>query len=343
MNRSERIAILLLLAALAWPAAAGAEITVCSTCPITGITTVTSNRRFGEPADWELVRLLGTSTSRKWNEPVMLVDVQSIRGGRPVSLAVHNSGWRQQGNTCQRTGWATKPEVPRAISSVLARHKAGDVIAIRVQTIERVAALHSAKVYKAQPGEFASDSAFFAKAETKRSSSGRTRTYVTLVKYGKPTVLALMQDRGKDTKGRTTYTTRGDLAQTVAPLIKGDLVQIDVGPHCRSRVIKHIAKWQEPSVGQFVALGRTDIDGVKHVTVQIRSAKGTSEPMLVQQKSLDGVRYIDDYAMTRFVKTLQADQPVFYKTRTQGGRTILWLIGRLDKTTRTARGDTGSK
>ena len=296
----------------------------------------TATRRMSEAADWELVKFLGSYTGRQWNEPVMLVDVQSIRGGRTVTLVIHNSGWRhQQNDVYQRSKRATKPEVPPAILKVLKKHKVGDVIAIRAQTIDGAPALHSAKEYKAKPGEFAPDSAYFVKSETQR-----TATRVTLVKFGKTTALPLMQTHGKDEKGRATHTTREDLAAAVEKLSKGDLVEVDVGTDRGMRVIKHIARWQEPYVGQFASLGQNVTGGVTHVTVQIRSTLGAM-PFMVQQVSSTGKKYTDDYRMAKFVKALKPNQYVAFKTRTQGDKTILWLIGRTDKTS--SKRDAGAK
>jgi len=258
----------------------------------------------------------------------MLVDVRSIRGGRPVTLAVHNSGWRQMSNGAyQRRSRPTRPEVPSTLSRVLNGHRPGDVIAIRAQMIGNVTALHSAKSYKAQPGEFASDSAFFVKAVEKRTASGWTNTYVTLVKYGRTSVLPLMRARSKTDKGLTVYTPRPDLVEALTALKSGDLVEVDVGKHRGRRAIKHIARWQAPRFGKFVALGQTQEDKVKHVTVQIYSDDGQTLTSMVQQNSYDGIRYTDDYAMARFVRRLKPGRRVAYKTRVHGAKTILWLIG----------------
>jgi hypothetical protein len=106
-------------------------------------------------------------------------------------------------------------------------------------------------------------------------------------------------------------------------------------------VIRHIATWQEPFVGQFVELGQKEIDGVKHVTVQLRSPLGP-EPLMVQQVSSGGAKTTDDYRMARFVKSLKPNEYVAFKTRTQGENTMLWLIGRTDKTS-SKRGAGGAK
>ena len=293
--------------------------------------TMTATRRVSDPADWELVKFLGSYNGRQWDEPVMFVDVQSVRGGRTVSLVIHNSGWKkQQNDTYRRQKRATKPEVPPAMLRVLKKHKVGDVIAIRAQTIDRATALHSVKEYKGKPGEFAPDSALFVKAETKDSGSGRSVTRVTLSKFGKTSVLPLMQIHDKDEKGRPTHTTREDLVKAAGGFTNGDLVEVDVGTDRGMRVIRHIARWQEPHVGQFAQLGQKEIDGVNHVTVQIRSKLGAI-PFLVQQ-TISGGKYTDDYRMARFVKTLKPNQYVAFKTRRQNDNTILWLIGGTDKT-----------
>ena len=301
-------------------------------------TTVTAKFEFSAPSNWELVRFLGTRTGRQWNEPVMLVDVQSVRGGRPVTLVVFNTGWKQVGDEVYRRAKpATKPETG-ALGGELKKHSRGDVIAVRVQGVNDVTVLHGTQAYNAKPGEFAPDSALFVKADEKRSGS-RTRTDVTLVKYGKTSLVPLMQTHEKGEKGRMTHTTREDLAAAVSELSKGDVVEVDIGTDRGRRVIRHIAKWDEPYVGQFASLGRAETDGIKHVTVQIRSPLGPG-PLLVQQRSSDGIKYTDDYAMVRYVKTLKANQYVAFKTRQQDDKTILWLIGPTDKTT-SSRGSKG--
>lgn len=344
MNGPRRTAIVLLAAALAWsvsvPAYAAKKKGKGGGKP--GVLVL---RHFSEPADWELVRFLGTETGRQWGEAVMLVEVRSMRGGDVVALAVHNLGWQPMGgDSYLRSARPTKPQVPPALLAALNKHKVGDVIAIRAQTINGTAALHSTKAYQAQSGEFDNDSAFFVKSEQRRMATGRTVTRVTLAKYGKVTVLPLMETRGKDAKGRPTRTTRQDLARAVASLSKGDLVEVDVGTDHGTRVIWHIARWQEPFVGQFARLGQTEIDGAKHMTVTIRSALGGA-PLMVQQTSARGAKWRDDFRMTRFVKTLKPNQYVGFKTRRQGDRTILWLIGRTDKTTskRTVDGAAGGQ
>lgn len=258
----------------------------------------------------------------------MLVNVRTIKGGKTATLTIHNSGWRRMSNgSYQRSKMPTKPEVPSALSSVLNRHKPGDVIAVRAQMIGGVLTLHSAKTYEAKPGEFAADSAFFVEAAEKRTYPARVTTNVTLVKYGKNSVVPLMQIRTKDDRGRAVYTTRPDLAEALAALKQGDLVEVDVGKDRGKRVIRHIAKWQGPQLGTFVALGQTEEDKVKHVTVKIYSDDGETLTLMVQQKSYDGVKYTDDYAMGRFVRKLKPNQRVAYKTRMHGEKTILWLIG----------------
>ena len=256
----------------------------------------------------------------------MLVDVQSVRGGRTVTLAIHNSGWKRvNSRQYQRRTGARKPEVPSSLSSVLRSHKVGDVVAVRVQEVGNVLTLHSAKAYKAQPGEFAADSAFFVKAETKRRSLGQTTTYVTLVKYGQTSVVPLMQDRTKDDKGRVSYVTQDDLVSAVEGLSKGDLVEVDIGKVRGKRVIRHIAKWQEPQEGTFLALGQVEVNKIKHVTVQIYTS-GT-QTYMIQQNTYDGVKYIDDYTMSRYVRRLKPDQRVAFKTRMLGEKQIIWTIG----------------
>jgi len=263
----------------------------------------------------------------------MLVNVRSINGGKPVTLAIHNSGWRRMSNgTYQRAKMPTKPEVPPSLSRVLGQHKVGDVLAIRAQTIGNVLVLHSAKAHEAKPGEFAADSAVFVKSEDKSTSSGRTTTYVTLVKNGQTSVMRLMQTRTKDDKGRTTYVTRPDLVEALAAINQGDLVEVDVGKIHGKKVIRHIARWQEPKTGHFVALGQAEVDKTKHVTVQIRPALGDILTAMIQQNCYDGVRYTDDYTMARFVRKLKADQAVTYKTRTHGEKTIIWQIARAVET-----------
>ena len=258
----------------------------------------------------------------------MLVDVQSIRGGRTVTLAIHNSGWKRiNSRQYQRRTGASKPEVPSSLSSVLRSHKVGDVVAVRVQEVGNVLTLHSAKSYRAREGEFAADSAFFVKAETKQRSLGQSITYVTLLKYGKTRVVPLMQLRTTDDKGRVSYVTRPDLADAVGALTRGDLVEIDVGTERGKKAIRHIAEWQEPQVGTFVALGQAEVDKVKHVTVQIYTSGGQTVTAMIQQKSYDGVKYVDDYAMARYARRLTPDQKVAYKTRMHGDKAIIWLIG----------------
>ena len=257
----------------------------------------------------------------------MLVNVRSVRGGKPVTLAIHNTGWKQLKNgVYQRATKPTRPEVPSSLLRVLGAHKPGDVIAVRAQRIGNVVALYSAKAYRAKPGEFAPDSAFFVKAEEKRTSSGWANTYVTLVKYGKTSVVPLVRVRSKDDKGLTVYTPRPDLAGAVADLKQGDLVEVDVGRDRGRRAIRHIAKWQKPQSGKFVALGQTQDDKIKHVTVQIHSDDGQTLTSMVQQISYDGVKYTDDYTMGRLVRKLKPNQGVTYKTRMHGEKTILWLI-----------------
>jgi len=327
MNRSPRTVVCFLSIALLWAGSAGA-----ATRRRTNNRAITARFEVSEPAGWELVRLLGTRVGHAWDEPVMLVDVQSVRGGRAVTLVVHNSGWRrQQGDVYRRQKRATKPEVPRAISGVLKKHKRGDVIAICACTVNGLPALHGAKAYQAKPGEFAPDSAYFLKSEQRQSGS-RTTTRVTLVKNGKKSVVPLMQIRGKDDKGRTTYTTREDLVEAVGKLTEGDLVEVDVGTDRGTRVVRYIAPWEEPFVGQFVELGQEETDGVKHVTVQIRSVLGPG-PLMVQQVGSSGGKTRDDYRMAKYVKSLKKDQYVAFKVRTQDDKRILWLISRTDKTT----------
>ena len=331
MNGPARVSIVLLAALLGWPASAhGATRRNNRDRNASSISVV---RRASEPADWELVRLVGTEVGRRWGEPVMLVHVRPVRGGRTVTLLIHNSGWKKSGNdTFRRNSAITQPEVPGALANVLKRHKPGDVIAVRVQTIDGLAVLHSARAHDGKPGEYEADSAFFVKAEQKQSGGGRTTTQVSLMKYGKTTVVPLMETQEKDDKGRTIRTTRKDLAEAVAGLTKGDLVEVDMGTSRSSRAIRHIAPWQEPFVGQFAKLGQTEIDGAKHLTVEIRSSLG-GMPLMIQQVTSDGVKYRDDYRMARFVKTLKPNQYVAFKTRTQDAKTILWLIGPTDRTT----------
>jgi len=265
----------------------------------------------------------------------MLVDVRSITGGKPVTLAIHNTGWKPAGaDRFQRASRVSKPEVPSSISSVLSKHKVGDVIAVRAQMVGVVMVLHSAKDYKAQEGEFATDSAFFVKAEVKRSrTSSYSTTYVTLVKYGKTSVVPLVQDRTKDARGVTTYVTRPDLVSAVAGLKQGDLVEVDLGKERGRKVVKHIAVWRASKVGRFLTKGQLETDRIKHVTVQIQAADGQTQDAMIQQNSYDGVKYTDDYTMRRFVEKLKADQYVTYKVRTQGDKMIIWLIGTAPKET----------
>ena len=336
MNRRACVVVFLVCAAAIGPAGAAVKKTANKKN-----TPITEKFEFSGPSNWELVTFQGTRTGRQWGEPVMLVDVQPVRGGRGVTLAVFNTGWKQiQGETYRRAKRATKPEAG-PLAGVLKKHKRGDVLAVRVQGVNGVTVLHSTQAYKAKPGEFAPDSAFFVKAEERTRGSG-TLTYVTLVKNGKTSVLPLMQTHAKGEKGRMTHTTRADLAAGAGGLSKGDVVEVDVGTDGGYRVIRHIATWDEPYVGQFVSLGQTEIDGIKHVTVQIRSPLGPGE-LLVQQRSSDGIKYTDDYAMARFVKTLKANQYVAFKTRAQGDRTVMWLIGPTDKTSSTRGAPGGAK
>ncbi len=245
-----------------------------------------------------------------------------------MTLVIHNSGWNLRENgSYERLTKPTRPEVAPSLARVLNTHELGDVIAIRAQRIGRTLVLHSAKAYKAQPGEFAPDSAFFVKAKEKRTSSGWATTYVTLVKYGQTSVVPLMQNRTKDNTGRAVFTTRTDLADALATLKQGDLVEVDVGKDRGRRVIRHIAKWQKPQAGKFVALGQIQDDKIKHVTVQIHSDDGQTLTAMVQQISYDGVKYTDDYTIGRLVRKLKPNQRVAYKTRMHGEKTILWLIG----------------
>lgn len=272
----------------------------------------------------------------------MLVNVRPINGGRPVALAIHNSGWKRLTNgSYQRAKMPTKPEVPSSLSRVLGEHKVGDVLAVRAQTIGNVLVLHSAKTHEAKPGEFDADSAYFVKSEEKTTSPGRTTTNVTLRKLGRTSVVPLMQTSAKDDKGRTTYVTRPDLVEALASINQGDLVEVDIGKTRGKRAIRHIAKWQKPKTGRFVALGQTEVDKTKHVTMQIRPALGDMLTAMIQQNCYDGVRYTDDYTMGRVVRKLKADQPVTYKTRTFGEKTIIWQIAPVKTPAATTGGKKG--